>query len=472
MPPFPLQALPDALRPWAADVIERMNCPAEFVALPLLVGAASLVARTGVRLRVKALDDWSEAANLWALLVGRPGAMKSPAMREALAPLYRLEALADREHKEATLAHEQAAFAQKLRAEARLKEARKRLTQNPDAALDAFHPEEAEQPARRRYIVRDSSYEALGKVLTENPGGVLVERDELRGWFHHLAREEHAEARAFALQGWSGGPYTFDRITRSGGTIADVRLSIVGGIQPGPLGELMGRARRGEGSADGLLERFLVAWPDDPRAWREVDRKANTVAREAAFEVFARLDALTPEALGARQDFDGNGEPTRAPYVWLSEPALLAFAEYRRELHAAMTSADGSLEGALSKFRKHAPALALTLHAIEGRAGPVSEETALRALTLAEYFQAHARRLHDSGTSRVIRAARAVLAKARAGELSEEFTARQITQRGWSNLTERDAVADALEILTEHGWLTEREQETGGRPATLYRLHG
>jgi putative DNA primase/helicase len=35
--------------------------------------------------------DWLELPNLWGCIVGRPGAMKSPAMMEALKPLHRLE---------------------------------------------------------------------------------------------------------------------------------------------------------------------------------------------------------------------------------------------------------------------------------------------------------------------------------------------------------------------------------------------
>ena len=48
--PFPMAALPDAFAPWVRDVAERMHCPPDFVAVPLLVAAASLVARhVGIR---------------------------------------------------------------------------------------------------------------------------------------------------------------------------------------------------------------------------------------------------------------------------------------------------------------------------------------------------------------------------------------------------------------------------------------
>ena len=91
--PFPMAALPEAFAPWVCDVAERMQCPPDFVAVPMLVAAASLVARH-VGIRPQQRTDWLERGNLWALIVGRPGIMKSPAMSQALAPMDRLEARA------------------------------------------------------------------------------------------------------------------------------------------------------------------------------------------------------------------------------------------------------------------------------------------------------------------------------------------------------------------------------------------
>ncbi|MFO1213676.1 MAG: DUF3987 domain-containing protein [Burkholderiaceae bacterium] len=87
-------------------------------------------------------------------------------------------------------------------------------------------------------MVADATYEKLGEIFVSNPGGVLSVRDEMRGLFLHLAREESATARAFYLQAWSGGSYHFDRIGRGTVTVDDARLSMIGGIQPGPLSDL------------------------------------------------------------------------------------------------------------------------------------------------------------------------------------------------------------------------------------------
>ena len=48
-------------------------------------------------------------------------------------------------------------------------------------------------------------------------------RDELRGWFLDLAREDNAETRSFFVQGWSGGSFTVDRIQR--GTLDQLMAS-------------------------------------------------------------------------------------------------------------------------------------------------------------------------------------------------------------------------------------------------------
>ncbi len=197
---FPVDALPAAFALWVRDVAERMHCPPDFVGVPLLVGAASLVARH-VAIRPQLRTDWTERGNLWALIVGRPGAMKSPAIAQALAPMDRLEAQAAESFNAQAARHQAEAMANKLRAEASVKAARAKLSKDSGADVAALLTPEDERasPSRRRYVVNDLTYEKLGEVLSTNPDGVLVVRDELRGLFLSLAREESAPARAFYL---------------------------------------------------------------------------------------------------------------------------------------------------------------------------------------------------------------------------------------------------------------------------------
>lgn len=468
---FPMSALPDAFAGWVGDVSERMNCPADFVAVPLLVGAASLVARH-VGIRPERRTDWLERGNLWALIVGKPGMMKSPAMSQALAPLDRLEARAADDFNAQAARHQAEALAAKLRTEASVSAARKALKDNAQAdvlALLAGDDEKA-PPTRRRYVVNDLTYEKAGELLEQNPEGVLLVRDEMRGLLLHLAGEEAATARGFYLQAWSGGRYTFDRIGRGTLTVADARLSIIGGIQPGPLSEIVSQARRG-GSDDGMVERFLIAWPDTPGEWRAVDRWPDMESKRRALDAFERLDTLKAETLQAERDTDAAGMPYGLPFLRFDGDAREAFGEWRSDFERTIRAAEGEgLEGALSKFRHHVPALALALHVIDGGQGPVSLAATVRALDLADYFESHARRLHSSGRRMTVRAARTIVDKARAGALPGAFTARDVYRNQWAGLSDKAAVSDALDMLAAHGWLIEATADTGGRPTILYSL--
>lgn len=469
--PFPMAALPEAFGPWVRDVAERMHCPSDFVAVPLLVAGASLVARR-LRIAPQRQTDWFENGNLWALIVGRPGWMKSPAMSQALAPMERLEARAAEMFNGEAAQHQAKTMAVKLRVEASVKAARAALQKDGGADVAALlsTEDQGEAPTRRRYVVNDLTYEKLGEILAANPDGVLSVRDEMRGLLLSLAREESAPARGFYLQSWSGGPYTFDRIGRGTVTIADARLSIIGGIQPGPLSDLVQQARRGAAD-DGMIERFLIAWPDAPEEWREVDRWPDSEGKRRAWEAFERLDTLAADALGAERASDMYGEPRGLPFVRFNDEARDAFGEWRSEFERTIRAAEGEgLEGALSKFRHHVPALALALHVIDGGTGPVTLAATLRALALAEYFESHARRLHSSGRRMTVRAARLIIDKARVAALPEAFTARDVYRNQWAGLSDRAAVTDALELLAGYGWLTEATVETGGRPTTTYGL--
>jgi putative DNA primase/helicase len=468
---FPTAALPEAMRPWVEDVSERMQCPADYVGVPLLVAAASLAGRhVAVRLRLR--DDWSEFSNLWALIVGRPGVLKTPAMRAALAPLEALEAMAADAYSEQVAQHRAEAVIAKLRAEAMQAEARKRLRKDSAAdvaELVAAAGSEADAPKRCRYIVNGATWEKLHEVMSDNPGGLLMTRDELSGWLHDMAREEQAEARSFFVAAWSGGTYVVDRIGRGTVTTRDMRLSIIGAIQPGPLAYIM-KARAGRGE-DGLIERFLVAWPDDPGEWRDIDRLPDGTAREQVRNAFARLDAASPWSVQAEQCLSPDGTADGMPFLRLSDEAREAFTDWRVELEARLRTPDAEAsESALAKFRHHVPALALTAHVADGGAGPVSRPAMLKALALGAYFETHTRRLHASGQRTAVRAAKLILAKA--DSLGEMFTARDVYRPQWAGLTERETVFEALDLLVSHRWLDERSIDSGGRPTTVYMPRG
>ena len=471
--PFDMAFLPARLAPWVADTAELKQCPPDFVAVPAMAALAATIGRK-IAIRPQRNTDWSEVANLWALIIGPPGVMKSPAMAEATKPLRRLEMEARKNKEAATKAYEAAVEDHKLRSEAAQKRFKDALKKDPNASSPAPLTEPVE-PTARRYIVDDATYEKLGEILVNNPNGVLAYRDEMMSLLRTLDREEFASARGFYRAAWGGKEsYTFDRIIRGTQHIEAACLSLLGASQPNRVAEFVRRSIDDGQGDDGMLQRFgLAVWPDIG-GWREVDRYPDGVAKQAAFDVFKRLNELDPYAGGAIQDpFDP------FPYLKFDHEAQEVFSAWRRHLESAILRGDEELspglKGHFSKYRKLVPALALINHLTDecGGCGDIGRDAIERAIRFSGYLETHARRIYAAGSQSEAAAAKAILARIRRGDLTDGFTARDIHQRGWSNLANGEQVKAGLELLVDLGWLADKaiKRLGGGRPTVAYLVN-
>ncbi|MEF8753333.1 MAG: YfjI family protein [Accumulibacter sp.] len=473
--PFDVALLPEALAPWVADIAERMQCPIDFPAVGAMVALSSVVGRKAC-IRPKRHDDWQVTPNLWGVIVGRPGVMKSPALAEVLRPLDRLAAIAGEAHKAALRDHEIKAKlegmagkaaetkAQKLVAAGKIGEAEQLLAGAADA-------EEAGKPALRRYKVTDATMEALSEILIDNPWGTLAYRDELNGLLRSLDKEGQEGARAFYLQGYDGNQgYTSDRILRGRNLHIDaVCIAMLGGIQPGKLQAYIRDAVSGGAGDDGLLQRFgLLVWPDVTGEWRNVDRWPDTDAKRVAFETFQRLDALAP---GVDPD---DGKEVPAVYRF-SDPAQALFDDWRKSFETALRSDEHhpAMESHLAKYRKLVPAIALVCALADGK-GEVDGKDLLRALAWSEYLQTHAARAYAAGTRPETDGATALLAKIKAGAVVDDFKPADVYLKGWSYLGSPEVVKSAAQMLCDLGHLRRvvtRQQQGAGRPAISYHIN-
>lgn len=472
VPAFNMALLPAALRPWIEDIAERLQCPPDFPAVGAMVSLAAVVGRR-IGIRPKARDDWTVVPNLWGAIVGRPGVLKTPALAEAMRPLERLAAKAREAHAAAMREHVGRAELAKARKDNLRGELRSKKERRADAAIMADLGELVGQdkaPVEVRYLTNDPTVEKLGELLAANPAGVLVFRDELTGWLRSLDREGREGDRSFYLEAWNGtGSYTYDRIGRGTLHIDAATVSVLGGIQPGPLASYVREAAGDGRGADGLLQRFqLLVWPDELTAWRNVDRWPDTGAKNAAFEVFERLADLDPLAVGGRDD-DG------LPYLRFDPAAQEAFDAWRHDLETRLRGGEPEIiEAHLSKFRSLVPSLALLCHlADQPHGGPVTLAAMLRAADWCEYLEAHARRLYALGMGADYSAAHALAARIRRGDVPDGSTPRDIYRAGWANL-DKAAAYRALEALEDCGWLRLEEVPTGkvgGRPSLIVRLN-
>lgn len=473
--PFNYDLLPFCLRGWVRDVSERMQCPPEFVAVAMIASGGTLIGRK-IGIRPKRFDDWVIICNLWALLIGAPSLMKSPAMREALKTIHRLQAEAESEYAKALTEHE----GQQLLAEADSKadkQALEKLVKGGDrAAAEALAKKMAgaansRPPDEQVYIVNDSTVEAIGVVLNQNPNGVMTLRDEIIGLLRTMDREGHENDRAFYLQAWDGlGAYTYRRIGRGTLKISSVVLSVVGTIQPGVVSDYIRAAVSGGVGDDGLMQRFqLMVYPDVPAEWRNVDRYPDADAKKAADAALQHLAELTPALVEAEHDaLDRDA----VPFLRFDPAAQELFDGWHADLMRRCRSGEdhAAIESHLLKFKKLVPALSLIFHLLDGGTGPVTAEPARMALAWARYLETHARRVYAVVGRAPVLSAHLLAGRIHRGELSNSFTCRDVYNRCWAGL-DRERAQAGLDVLVSLRWLKEHRDETGGRPTTRYTLN-
>lgn len=471
--PFDLELLPPTLRLWVGDIADRIQCPADFPAVAMMIALAGVVGRK-VGIRPKRYDDWLVVPNLWGAVIGRPGILKSPAIDEPLKALKRLELAAKKEFE-----GEQEKFeAQALVAKEQRKAAGRKIKDAIESGDDPLAIAEGavaggpDRPVRRRYLVNDSTVEKLGELLNENPNGVTCYRDELVGLLTSLDKEGQEGARSFYLEAWNGtGRYTYDRIGRGTIDIEAAIVSIIGGIQPGPLGAYLHHAVEATRQDDGLIQRFqLAVWPDVSKSWVNVDRWPDSEARRRVYELFERLDRLSPAQVGARTDeHDADG----IPFVRFDGDAQLAFDEWRENLERRVRSGaePAAIESHLAKYRSLAPSLALLFHLADGGVGRVGVGCVRMAIRWCAYLESHARRIYSVAINSDLFAAKALATKIHKGDLSDGFALRDVYRHGWSYLSSRDAAQRAVDFLMDHDWLREVRESTGGAPKLRYFIN-
>jgi putative DNA primase/helicase len=470
--------IPEPLRGWIVDVSERMQIPPDFAAAGAVVVAGSLIGRQ-VGIHPKRQDDWLVVPNLWGAVVGRPSLLKSPALTEVMKPLSRLIAQAYEEHEGAQLAYETDVMVAEAN-KAALKDELKKTAKNGDRsklaeiARRGQDTEGPEEPVLRRYKTEDATVEKISEILLENPRGILVHRDELSGWLRSLDKHGREGDRSFYLEAWNGtGSFDVDRIGRGSQHVKALCLSILGGIQPGPLSTYVYQATRGEKGDDGLLQRFqLLVWPDPPASWRNVDRWPDTEAKNRAYEVFRRLDVLEPGEIGA------NGEDEGTPAVRFTDEAQEVFDWWRDELEIKLRTVEfpAALESHLAKYRSLMPSLALIFQLVEyvdgnGEGGAVGLQSALKAAAWCKYLETHAGRLYSSAENPAMEGARALLERIRKGDVSDGDSTRSVYRRHWAKLSTPEEVNSACGVLEEFGWLRIEAVKTSGRSTMRLRLH-
>lgn len=451
--------LPSAIRDAIVDLADRLQCPPDYLAVAMLSAAGAVVGnKVGIFPRAND-ESWQVYPALWGGVVGDPGSKKTPSLQAAHKPLQHLENLASQKfaqdmqtHKAAMLKYDKDVAA---------------WSKNKSTSLKPVVPAD---PKRERYIVHDSTYQALGVILADNPRGVLALADELTGLLQSLDTAGQEAARGFYLTGWGGtGGYSFDRVGRGSISLDRYCLSVFGGFQPDRVKAYVQFSQRGSTKNDGLLQRFqLLVWPDPVESFKLVDRAPNKVAIEKYHQAVLALPKLLDPAL-----HDPGVLRNGSQLLHFSAAAQQVFNAWfeKNELMLGKGSLDPARQSHFAKYRSLVPALALLFHLLDGHTGAVCEDCIYRSILFAKYLKKHADRIYASVSGHDHSAVRVLAKRLLDNQLADGFTCRTLTLKGWAGLNTKEQAQAALDALVEYGWLTELESRSGGRPSVKYYLN-
>ena len=378
--PFPLAVLPEGLQRFVVEGAWALNCPPDFLALPVIVAAGACM---GNSVRLLITNSHSQGAVLFAGIVGLASSGKSPALELVLEPL---EAAQHRFYLDWQLAKE-----------------------------EAKKDESAPKPVLRQILADDATTEALARLLEKNPRGVLMVLDEIAALVSGLNQYKQGGGndRQFYLRLWPQATVRVHRSKHEDGVPTVIRrpfTGIAGGIQPSVIAAMRSELERGRGPIeDGWLDRWLWGYPAAMPAvgeqWREVSDEAKLVWDQSVTNLLA-LPMKTAE----------NGEQ-RPHYLGLNASGKHAWetftAAHATELNDPHFPAH--LSGPWGKLRGYCGRLALILHLLREACGEsvpaaVDGVSMNRAADLVGYFKSHARRVYKAlGTDPRIIEARKVL---------------------------------------------------------------
>jgi len=259
-PEITSEMVPQIIWDFASDEAKRIGTTVGAVAMSCMA-AASCAIRYGWRVQPQRLNwRWKDRPILWIAVRGNPSDKKTPAVMAAINPLSEIEV---------EWIKEDAPIFEKYESDERIYktklsryEADRAKSDTADDDDDSGRPVAPERPAQRRLIIGDTTTERVAEVLSDNPAGCMINRDELSAWigsFGAYSSKGAEKDSGFYLESYVGGRSTKERVGNGNGAkkiivMENKALSVVGTIQDDKIKKMAKKMDR-----DGFMARFVFA---------------------------------------------------------------------------------------------------------------------------------------------------------------------------------------------------------------------
>ena len=351
-PTLPIDWLSQSVQDYIRTVAESYGCPQDFV-VSICLTTAGIAAGKKVLL---ATNPYTNYPCDFICMVGKPSRNKTGPLKEVTSPLRE---------------HDKANFAKYSEAKA-IYDQSKREDRNFSG----------EQPIFHQRVAGDSSPESRNALLAQGDMIIIV-ADELKSFIDSFGRYTKGGNGSGAevsqiLSTWSNVSFTINRKSEETKLVDDPAMSIIGGIQPRPLGKTFATDALMD---SGFTQRFLFVYPDRSTFVKRCDRKRLTPeTRESWNNIIGRLFNMEPLTLQ------------------LSHEAERLYADYADANDMkADAEEDDYIGGVRQKMNIHVLRLAIMAHLLSEHWNEpvVTGECMEYAIRIADYFtQIHVERIY------------------------------------------------------------------------------
>ena len=458
---FPVDALPDKIRPYIQATAESLQVSVDMVAT-FVIAIISLCVQGKYRIQVK--PDWEEPVNLYAVVVMRPSERKSPTLKMVSAPVFeymeeenerRQPEISENETKKKILTGQITNISRKIAGSYKKKDSEYTMSDLLECQEELRKLEE-EGLKELKLIVDDVTPEALVSTMKENDDRIGIVSAE-GGIFGTMAGRynDHTNIDIF-LKGYSGEYYSTARIGRQGNTLKHPLITIVLAVQPQVICDIMDNK---EFSGRGLLARFLYSIPNSLVGSKKYRTEPVNKALKEEYNNLIKDLLKTNE-----MDFD---RPIR-----LSEEADLQSEIYNQQIERRLTDDLEQIEEWAGKL------IAAIFHIVkygwDAVNVPLEAETLAGAIKVGQYYLEHSKAAFDMmGLSdpQDVKDAKYIISRIEQNDKTDK-TDRTIPKREVLRLCQRFSTAEEIEpglqVLVERGYIAIQRGKSGkrgGRPS-------
>lgn len=361
---FPINVFPAIFKNLINESKESLNFPADYTGTAILTAVATAIG-TSAKLKVK--TGWYEFPSLYSAIIGNAGTNKSHPLSLVFDVFSEIDRKIIKEY------------------EVLYKEFDEYQSLNKKDKKDI---QEVEKPILIKSILHNFTPEILHQRLSDNIRGCTIVSDELATFLEGMNNYSKGDQVSTYLSFWSNKPTSIDRVSKPIPLfIQQPLLNIIGSLQPRVLNKLFPAGK----TDNGLLQRFLFAFPDNVEKYPINDIEMNTTTL-SQFNEFI-INYITQNRIQIDPE---SGKANSKLYYWSKEGKAYFYKWQSHNTIEVNNNADTLKGEILSKFDVHFVRLALILQIMENNS---TNEISLKAVTGAEalckYFTYNAFKVLD-----------------------------------------------------------------------------